>query len=496
MSTASPFAVIARRWRLAGAVGLVALLVVVLGASVYPKSWTSDAVLQLTPRTDLATVDPSLSQVQVDEGRALSTQAAAATSDAVLQPVARELGTSAVELRQIVTVTASTDADTYTVSATAATASGAQRTATLIARTQVAVSRSQQQSMLASAVQSLTEQLAVATTTASSTSVSPAAQSLAAARAVSLTQRIGQLQTQRALAQPTVQVTTSAELPQAPNGLGLPLLVVLALVVAALLAAAAAFLADQTDRRLRTAEDLVRALGGGATLELPWPPRGAGPKSAVENDPAADPRLVAALRRFPALLRSSGAGGAGTCAALVPVVEQALPADIVLSLARSCAAAGLRTVLVDARPVDRGVCSLLGLTAGPDRAPNAPLSDPETPLLRLLPLTDGHDAGPQLLRELADDAHVVLVDTGDLYGRAASLALSYVDVVVVAAAVGRRGSARHDADVAGELLGCQPARPCVAVAVRMGRRPATEDRPPAHTPPQPAVRSSPLSRVR
>lgn len=251
---------------------------------------------------------------------------------------------------------------------------------------------------------------------------------------------VTRLETTVAGAAPAAQATViePAELPVSPIGRSLTETVVLGGVVGLVLGMLAAFARDRLDRRVRRPEQL------GALLAAPLVAVGADESSAL---------AYARLRR--ALLARSGLANPVTLM-VTSVCERSLP-WVGLRLARSLAAAGTKTVVVDTDASTDGPSSVLGLQAQPGVADW--LASPSVVLDDVLRHTDhGHAIVPSgvvgisavdlldserfsfLLTELGDrfDTIVIVIASSPSPGDVAGMGVSWRCAgVVVAGELGR-----------------------------------------------------------
>jgi len=486
----SPLDVLGRRWPTVVATALLVTLLVTGASLGLPKTWSSDVVLRLTPQTVDLSLDPTVNAQQEDPARQLATETTMTLSDAVIGPAARQLGVATDDLRRHVNVTPSKDADTFVVTATGPTAQRAQHVATVVSELQVRVSLGQGQARLLAVAQALEPQIASAERTAADPNAGPDVRQAAGAQVRSLTIRRTQLLAQRDIRQPTVEIATAAELPQAPAGLRLPQAVLLGGVAGLLLGAAIAFLRELTDRRLRDVRQLSDALDGVPALLVP----------ARRSQGGARRRRTAANADAMSRLGAALTGADAVSVLLTTVTVEEHDPGLVLELALTLACAGLRTVTVDACRSGDGVTALLDLdddsrhtawspsgttTGGPPASslrqgsPSVAVWTTDTERLCVLPAgwrdgsTDlGHSDLVALLPVLLAEADVVLVDAPAIGTAEAMAAARAVDAVVIGTSIGARGTRLRDIAGTAELLRLVSVRPRVALALGATRRSA------------------------
>jgi capsular exopolysaccharide synthesis family protein len=242
---------------------------------------------------------------------------------------------------------------------------------------------------------------------------------------ITLSQQIAELRALKGSTGSGAVVVQAATPSATPIGPETRRAVELALVIAVLLGLGAVLLAENADRRLRTAED-VESLTG-------WPLLAAIPSSAFSPDHLEDPTDEEAFQMLRgALTYFNVEQQLGSVAVISPMVGDG-KTTVAVGLATATARAGKRAILVDADLRRPQVCARLGLTAQAglgavlageralaDVMLDYPLASPGAGSLTVLP------AGPpppnpaallasesmrRIIRELEGRADLVIVDS-------------------------------------------------------------------------------------
>ncbi|WP_380166010.1 YveK family protein [Jannaschia sp. R86511] len=243
----------------------VVLLCVVAGATVLglalsqaPERWTASTTLLVS------TTDPSAALTGVQSGggdvaRTLNTQVEVVRSDAVTAGAAEQVGTTAREVREDVTVTVEQDSNVLVISAEAGTAEQAQELATAVTEAYLERERSTgatpllaQADAVAGTLEALQEQLADLPEPAEPEQEDPRVAAFAG-QIAELTQQESRLRSAAELYAGQASVLSAATAPEAPSSpggtVGLALGAVLGLVLGVLIALGRGWVASTGERR-------------------------------------------------------------------------------------------------------------------------------------------------------------------------------------------------------------------------------------------------------